>query len=254
MSDVAVPRRQLLDSTVRKACEVVDSPGEGRECGSPRLVGDRDRDVGAACERLQQGPFRARQILESVREHRLALPRIQLASEPLGGGPPQQVTVPQAEPLERVPVCRVEGCEIAVELGRLDEARLELADTGQQRVGEPSEARRATQAVHRRTRRRNRAACDERALGVAGNAARRAFTGDLLEKVVERPDGAAEERRLQAEQLAFDAVDVRPVRHDQVRLARKRVQIAPQEKRHLPRVRGAGDEHQTQLAHATSGS
>ena len=74
---------------------------------------------------------------------------------------------------------------------------------------------------------------------------RAAGVGDPLEDVVERADRAAEERAAAREQVTFDTLDVRPVRDDENRLARERGQIALEQKRHLARVGGPGDEAET---------
>ncbi len=73
-------------------------------------------------------------------------------------------------------------------------------------------------------------------------------------RVDERADRPSEQRRLQREQIALDPVDVRPVRHDEVRLVGESLQVPAQQERHLPSVGRAGDQVQTQLTHATSGS
>ena len=47
------------------------------------------------------------------------------------------------------------------------------------------------------------------------------------------------------DELALDPLDVRPVRHDQRRIAVERVQVALEQQRHLARVRGADEQPQT---------
>src|SRR5207342_260737 len=66
--------------------------------------------------------------------------------------------------------------------------------------------------------------------------------GDPLEEVVERPDRAAEKRRLPGEQVTLDAVDFRPVRDDEERLAVEILQVSLEEPRNLPRVRRANQQ------------
>src|SRR5207248_5691939 len=85
---------------------------------------------------------------------------------------------------------------------------------------------------------------------------RRPRAGDPLEEIVEGADLTGEQRRTAREQRTLGAIDVRPVRHDQVRIAVEDGQIAVEQKldfarvcrpsyeaeRHLPIVeRGADD-------------
>src|SRR5581483_3739082 len=109
----------------------------------PGLVGERDVDVGAPRERLEQAPLHRSQVLEAVREDGLAVPGVELAAQALDRPPAERVPVAEAEPVELGAVGRVEGGEVAVEVARLDEARLELAEGGQERVDEAGEAGRA---------------------------------------------------------------------------------------------------------------
>src|SRR5439155_5460293 len=96
---------------------------------------------------------------------------------------------------------------------------------------------------------------DQAALGLGRDAARvLCASGDPLEEIVEGSDPAAEQSGLQLEEFAFALLDVRPVRHDQVRLLRKDLEVSAQQKRHLPGVGRAGDEVQTQPTHGTRGA
>ena len=97
-----------------------------------------------------------------------------------------------------------------------------------------------------------RSADDESPLRLGGQGSRiAAAAGEPLEEVVESPDRAAEQGRLDAEQLTLALLDVRPVRHDQVRLPRQRLEITAEQERHLPGVSRAGDEVQTQLTYSS---
>ena len=255
LGDLVEPRRQFLDPSVGERGQVVDRPAQRRERGAPRLVGDRDRHVRTSGERLHERPLRAGQILEAVREHRLALPGIEVGREPLARRAAQQVAVPELEPVELGAIGRVERGEIAVEVGRIEQPGLELADAREQRLGEAAEAGRPAEAVHACPCDAHRPADEERALCIRDHPSGRGLSGsahDATEQVVERADRPAQEGRLELEQVALRAVDVRTVRHDEKRLARKRVQIAPKQERHLPGVGRAGDERQTQPTHATS--
>ncbi len=80
---------------------------------------------------------------------------------------------------------------------------------------------------------------------------------DALEDVVEGADRAAEERWTAREELALDAVDVRPVRHDENRLTIERGQIAVEQTLDLARVCRACDEtkrHRTIVEPPADGS
>jgi hypothetical protein len=237
-------RRQLLDAAVGERARSSIVRAERRERGAARLVRHRDRHLGPARERLQERPLRSRQILESIREDRLPAPGLELVRDALGRVAAQQVAIPEIEAVELGSVRGVERGELAVELVRVEQAGLELGDRREQRVGEPSEARRAAEAVQRLAR--ERAADDEGPLRLGCHRSRvRAAAGNSAEQVVEGADGAGQKRGLQLEQVALDAFDVRPVRHDQIRLVVESLQIPAQQERHLPGIRRAGDQGQT---------
>src|SRR6266540_7411732 len=170
----------------------------------------------------------------------------------LGRAPADQVAVPELQPVELGPVRGIESGELAVEVGRIEETRLELSDGAEEGVCEAAEAGRAAEAVQGAAR--QRAAHDQGALRLGRDPPRLGpASGNLFEKVVERADGAAQQRGLEGEELALDRLDVRTVRHDQVRLCRENIEIPAQQERHLPGVSRAGDEVQTQPTHATAG-
>ena len=120
--------RQLLDAAVGELRQIVHrlrQRGEGRPAG---LVRDRDGDVGASGERLQERPFRSGQVLEAVGEHRLAAPRVELTRHSLRRVAPQQIAVPETEAIELTAVGGIEGGELPVEIVRIEQSRLELRD------------------------------------------------------------------------------------------------------------------------------
>src|SRR5439155_2111317 len=126
--------------------------------------------------------------------------------------------VPEFQAVELGAVLPVESGKISLELGGLDEARLELAQRRRQRIGEAGEASRASPPVQPRTRKRP--ADDQRPLRVGRNRAMiPALTRQPAEEVIERADLASEQRPAGREKLALDPIDVRPVRHDQEGLA-----------------------------------
>ena len=68
---------------------------------------------------------------------------------------------------------------------------------------------------------------------------------ELAEEVVERPDGAREQRRPPLDEVTLDAVDVDAVRDDEPRLPLEHVQVALQEQRDLADVSRPQDERET---------
>src|SRR5205085_11321602 len=109
--------------------------------------------LGAARERLEDRPLCAGEVLEPVREDRLAVPGVEVVPEPLRGAAALDVAVPELAELGAVR--RVEAREVAADVLGLDECGLELAERAEQRVGEAAEAGGATEAVQ--ARRRDRA-------------------------------------------------------------------------------------------------
>ena len=241
--DLRVARRELFDPTRCQRAQVLGRARQRLEWSAIRLVRERDHDLGAAGERFEQRPLRAGQVLEAVGEHGPVRPGPELARDEVGRVAPAQVSVPEPELLELGAVGRVEEREIAAQLVGLDEPRLELGERGAERVREAGEARRGAEPVQRRVR--DRGADDQLALGIGRDrAVRAAGAGDLLEDVVEGSDLAREQRTALRQQLSLDALDVRPVRHDQDRISFERAQIALEEQGDFARVRGPGKQRQ----------
>ena len=157
--DLAVAGRQLFDAACGERRQVVRRPAKRVECGTVRLVGKRDRDLRAPGERLEQRPFGAGQVLEAVREDRAALPGLELGGDALGCVAALKVAVPELEAVELRAVGPVQAGEVALQVGRLDQAGLELAERAGQRIGEAGKARRSAEPVERG--RRDRGADDE---------------------------------------------------------------------------------------------
>src|SRR5205823_8941784 len=127
----------------------------------------------------------------------------EVVADALGGVAPEQVAVPQPEPVELGAVGGVERCELTVELVGVEQAGLELRDGREQRVGEPTEAGGAAETVQRPPG--ERAADDQCALRLGRHLTDvAAAPSDLPEQVVERAERAAEQRRLELEQVALD--------------------------------------------------
>ena len=78
LHDLVEGRLELLDATISKAGEIFHRPAKRGERSTARLIWHRDGHFASAGERLQQRPFRAGQILEAVREDRLAVPSVEL--------------------------------------------------------------------------------------------------------------------------------------------------------------------------------
>ena len=120
-----------------RSCEVRASDSNGARFGS---YGQRDGDFGAAGERLEERPLRARQVLEPVREDGPIRPRLELCSNALGRMPAEQVTVPEPQLVQLHAIRRIKEREISGELRRLDEPGLELRERRPESVREAREA------------------------------------------------------------------------------------------------------------------
>ena len=118
------PRGELVDAAAGQRGEVFLRPPERRERGPAGLVRHRDGQLGAGGERLEEAPLRPGQVLEAVREDRPAVPGIDVRAQPLDGGAPEQVAVPEAEPVELLAIGRVEESEVTVELRRARAGRI----------------------------------------------------------------------------------------------------------------------------------
>ena len=133
-------RRELLDPPLGQPGEVVRGARERGEGVAAGLVRQRDGHLGARCQRLEQRPLGAGQVLEAVREHRPRLPGAEVAGGALGGVPALELAVPETEPVELLAVGAVELRELALQLTRLEQRGLELGHRRAERVGEAGEA------------------------------------------------------------------------------------------------------------------
>src|SRR5207244_6396208 len=135
-------------------------------------------------------------ILEPVREDGLPVPGGEVAGDTVSSVAAKELAIPEPEAVELGQIGPVQRGEVALEIGRIEEARLEVADGTEQRVREAPEAGRAAEPVHPGPNRGDCAACDQRLLRL-----RRDRTGlaaaprDAPKDVVERPARPAEERR-----------------------------------------------------------
>ncbi len=244
MRELAEARRQLLDAPVGERAQIVHRRPQRLERGPPRLVRHRDGDLGAPGERAQQLPLGAGEVLEAVREDGLVVPRVEVGRKPLDGAAAKQVAVPAAEPVELGAVRAVEPREVAVQCVGLEQPRLELGEGRGQGVGEAGEAGRAPEPVQRGVT--DDPPDEQAALRVLEQRPRvGAGVGQALEDVVEGADRAAQQRRPAGEQVALDAFDVRPVRHDQHGAAFQLAQIALQEECDFARAGRPGDQAET---------
>ena len=237
--------RQLLDAALGEAGQGVGRAAERREGGAARLVRKRDGHLGTAGQRLDQPPLGRGQVLEAVGEDRLGLPGLEVALEPLDGVRAQQVAVPERKPVELGPVGGVEAAEVAVELVGRDERGAELAHRVAERVDEALRARRRREAVERRLRRR--APEQQCLLHLGGDRPCGRAAREAAEQVVERADRAAHETAETRDEIPLGTLDVRPVRHDQVRIAIDCGRIALEEQRDLAGVRRPDDQREGHL-------
>ena len=131
--------RQLLDVSRRLPRERRGRSFQDRERQPPGLVRQRDSDVRAARQRLDERPLRRCQVLEPVGVDRPPVPRVQLVRHPLGGVAPLAIAVPASQPVELGAIRAQQLCQTCIEVLRLDEPGLELRDGRAECLGEARE-------------------------------------------------------------------------------------------------------------------
>ena len=129
--DLGVARRQLLDAPRGETLKVFCRSPQRREGGTPGLVRQRDAHLGASGERLEERPFGSREVLEAVREDGLRRARRRGRTAAARPRAAEEVAVPEAEAVELRAVGRIEAREVAGQLVRVEEARLELSERPQ---------------------------------------------------------------------------------------------------------------------------
>ena len=204
----ASARGKLLDSPVRETREVAHGPLERGERGAAGLVRDRNGDLGARGERLEQRPLRAGQILEAVGKDGLACPDARdrrEAARPLGAEGRRD---PGARAGELDAIGARESTEIAIERVGVEQARTRarrcVASSASANPPVEAEAPRRSRCAPAMARRAASVRCTSDATGRAPGV----FAGDALEEVVERPDRPGEERGPPADQVTLDPLDV----------------------------------------------
>ena len=243
MCIVGVAGRQLLDSIIGEARQIGRGALERGEYGTPGLVRKRDRDLRSAGEGLEQAPLRRGQVLEAIRVHRLPVPRFELAGHTVGCVPALEVTIPETEPIELLPVQAVQIGEVAVQIVGLQEPRLQLRNRYPERIGEPGETGRGAQLTQ--AGRCDNPAQNKRALDLARNRSGAAVTArDPAKDIVESADRAAEQSARAREQVPFDPLDVRSRRHDQHRALGEIGKVAVEQQRNLAGIRRPGQQRQ----------
>ena len=140
----------------------------------------------------------------------------------------------------------VEPREVPVQIGRVEQPGLELAECLLQRVREAARARGGGQPVQRGGA--DRAPDDQRALVIGRDRpAVGIVSNEQLEQAIEGDDLAAEEAAVPRQQVTLDAIYVRRIGHDQNRLVVETRQIALEQERDLARVRRPSEEGQPHL-------
>ena len=238
-------RAELLDAPVGERGEVVGGARSDANATRPGSYGQRHLNVGAARERFEQRPLGAGQVLEAVREHGLAVPRVEVAlrdARPRAGaggrGPRARAGRARRDRRRRAAPDRRRDLP-----GRAGPTRARRASTAACPRSRRCRAERDSRSATLRRARGGRSACAARRWRPAAAPDRR---DKPSEEVVERADRAAEEAAGAREQIALDAVDVRRVRHDQIRLVVEARQIALEQKRDFARVcrpREEGEPH-----------
>ena len=134
------PRRQLLDPAGRQRCGPPASAGATRRRRGRARTGAR-RSASVRPESASRSPHSA-PVRSSKPYAKTGRPSqaSRVRAQALDRTPAQQVAVPEPEPVELGPIGRVEERQIAVELLRLEQTGLELAERRQQGVGEAGEA------------------------------------------------------------------------------------------------------------------
>ena len=117
----------------------------------------------------------------------------------------------------------------------------------EQRVGEAAGARRAGEAVQRTTSASARRAISARWASRRDRPRGPDRRGDPPNRSSNVPIEPPSRQPQRGEQVALDAVDVRPVRHDQERLVVEARQIALEQQRDFARVRGPREEGESHL-------
>ena len=162
MSDVGERGRKLGRGPIREASEIGGRALERGERGPSGLVRQRDVHLGATCERLEQAPLGTGQVFEPVGVHRLAVPGLEIAREPLDRPPPDEPSIPAAEPVELGAVGGCKAPQIAAQRVRLEQVPVELVERRRERVREAGEPCGASEPVQRCER--DDAANEQRAL------------------------------------------------------------------------------------------
>ena len=136
------PRRKLLDPVTGQSSELRCRPRERAERTASGLVRERDRHVRSSSERRKQRPLGAGEVLETVGEHRTAVPGLEVVSNELPRVATLELSVRETEAVQLCSVLGVEGGEGAVaEIVRLEQSRLDLGDRLLERRDEPRKAR-----------------------------------------------------------------------------------------------------------------
>src|SRR6266550_6007066 len=107
-------RGQLLDRTGGQRAQVLGRARERGERVTARLVGERDGEVAAGGERLDERPLGAGQVLEAVGEYRAAVPGVKFARDLRRRVAALELAVPEAEPVELLAIGRVQLGELTV--------------------------------------------------------------------------------------------------------------------------------------------
>ena len=253
---VGVASRRQLDQLVRPRRQRVHRRAHRGEGLPPRLVGQRHGHRPAAGQGAQRRQLDACHVLESVREHRRAVPGVQPRRDQLGAARPHPRAVERAQRGQPLEVRRTQRPDLVEALTAVQPrqpphhggglvAHRQLVEHPRQPVGEARRPRRGRQRLqlgradhlgqHQPPLRRR-----EHQRRLAGSLQHQA------EEVVERPHRPAQDGAPAAQQLALHQLGVRAVGDDQERVlaAVDRVEEALHQERHLPAVGGTTHDRQ----------
>ena len=90
-------------------------------------------------ERLDQAPFRTREILEAVGEHRRPVPGSEIRREPVDGAAADHAAVVDSQPLQLGRIRPGERRKVATEILGIEKVGLDLGQRTAERIGEPGE-------------------------------------------------------------------------------------------------------------------
>ena len=243
---VAIGRsRKLLDAPGSLLGQRRSRPLERGEREPPGLVRERDGDVGAAREPLDERPLRRGEILESVRVDGTAVPRVEIAGHAVRRVAPLTIAVPPLEPVELVAI-RAQK----VARARLEVFRARQAPTRAPRCVAPSVSAKPEKRDVARARRRSSSPRWASVSTARWSPLPRAMPANRSSNVPTEPPTT---RLAARDEIPLDALNLRPVRDDEHRLPRDVRRIAVEQEGDLAGVRRPREQCQRHATQSRAG-